>query len=191
VVSDHVRISLDRPARYTTFVLKEPPRLVVDFHETVVATSEREWEGYGVAVSRVRCGQFTSGPDPVARVVLDLDGEAFYSTEWDGGDMTVLLEPAGAASLRDAIRPVAPAEMPFPRTRNFDGRLLDAEGRPMNGTYLLRFSLKGWNESLYVRARNGRFSVLLGAVRPLPDTLFTLPVSAAAPAGMGWRVVSR
>ncbi|TBR21715.1 hypothetical protein EPO15_09570 [bacterium] len=75
----------------------------------------------------------------------------------------------------------------------FSGTLRDASGRPLDGSYLLRFSVAGeaWSESRYVKAEGGRFSALLGSRTPLPDSALrgTARVLADPPAGTGWSVL--
>lgn len=72
----------------------------------------------------------------------------------------------------------------------YSGLLSDASGRPLEGSFLLRFSVlagpkDSWTESRYVRSQGGRFTALLGGKRPVPAGA---RVVAEAPAGTGWTV---
>lgn len=212
VYANGVRLSLDRAPRYTAFLLKEPDRLVLDFHDTLHAVPSRELEGEGLVLERVRSSQMEPYPEPATRVVLDLSGPVRYWAAWDGTRMSVRLEAAG---LRDAAGPLhhpaalgamsaglktpLPAAGAFPKritpaSRQFKGRLTDSSGSPLNGTFLLRFfCLDGsgrstWEESLYVKVRKGLFRAALGRLSPLPAG--DLGISASPPPGTGWRVLS-
>lgn len=78
-----------------------------------------------------------------------------------------------------------------------EGRLLGADGQPLSGAYLVKFSLvdeadgRGvWSESLYVAAKRGRFRSELGRERPLPpaEKVELLGLRAEAPPGTGWKI---
>ena len=84
-------------------------------------------------------------------------------------------------------------------TLRLEGRLLDADGGPMDGTYLLDFRVivapqKGsemWRESQYVAVKGGSFAAELGLAAPLPDALLgeVYRVEAHVPAGLPWKPV--
>jgi len=84
-------------------------------------------------------------------------------------------------------------------TLHLDGRLLDAGGGPMDGTYLLDFRVfvapqegsEIWRESQYVLVKEGFFAVELGLASPLPERLLgeVYRVEAHAPAGLPWKPV--
>lgn len=79
----------------------------------------------------------------------------------------------------------------------FEGRVLDAGDRPMNGTCLLEFRIwdassggnEIWSEARYVAVREGSFATDLGRLRPLPDKILSTVhrVAVQAPAGTGWK----
>lgn len=69
-----------------------------------------------------------------------------------------------------------------PTMISYQGKLTDAAGNPLNGTYDLSFAI--YNDAtagslLWTEAQNdvpvsqGLFNVLLGSVNPLPDSAFT------------------
>ena len=74
-----IRIRADQPvARYKTFVLSNPPRLVVDIRGALMAESmSRKAAGQG-PIKRIRASQYLLEPKPVVRVVLDLTSTLPY-----------------------------------------------------------------------------------------------------------------
>ena len=95
------------------------------------------------------------------------------------------------AALLAAAMPAAAAQQ-WVRVR---GRLLDARGRPEEGSCLLSFRLAGvkpaesWTDSIYVQVLAGEFEAVLGKDRPISETLLAggYVASAQAPAGTGWQ----
>ncbi|HAH05091.1 MAG TPA: hypothetical protein DCM05_00975 [Elusimicrobia bacterium] len=81
----------------------------------------------------------------------------------------------------------------------FEGRLNDAQGRPMSGNYLLVFkvfdALSGgfeiWRETQYVPVQRGAFATELGRMAPLPEKVLTdvHRVAVEAPFGLPWKPV--
>ncbi len=79
----------------------------------------------------------------------------------------------------------------------FEGRVLDAGDRPLNGTCLLEFRIwdassggnEIWSEARYVAVREGSFATDLGRLRPLPERILNTVhrVAVHAPAGTGWK----
>jgi hypothetical protein len=69
----------------------------------------------------------------------------------------------------------------IPQLINFQGRITDKIGKPLTGTYSIRFSLwdsatggnELWNETQYVNVNNGIFAVLLGSVNPITPDKFS------------------
>ncbi len=69
-----------------------------------------------------------------------------------------------------------------PQLIGYQGRLTDADGNPLTGTYNMQFCLydmdvggtpvDGWCEDQTVSVTDGVFSVLLGSVTPIPETVF-------------------
>lgn len=177
VAAGGVRLVLDRPTAHRAFLLKKPRRLVVDLQDTRIGTGLREWAGYGLRVNGVRAGQYSPDPEPVTRVVVELADGASHLVEREAGGLFIRLEPGGKP-LRDALSSEAAAG------RLFTGELADGEGRPMNGTFLLRFAWKSWSESVYVGVREGRYSVRLDRARVLPASA---AVKVKSPFGTDWR----
>lgn len=81
---------------------------------------------------------------------------------------------------------------------SYAGALHDASGRPLAGSYLLRFIVVGegagakepWTEQRYVKSEGGRFSAVLGSRKPLPDAALSggYRILVEAPPGTGWVV---
>ncbi|MBZ0114295.1 MAG: type IV pilus secretin PilQ [Thermoanaerobaculia bacterium] len=107
-----VEIVGDGEFLYSSFILENPPRFVVDLHD-VVNTS-----GLGVlpaglpSLDAVRVAQFQSSPSPVSRVVLDLPVAAKPTIRSEGGRLVVRWngEPGAAPTLAPAepIRATTP-----------------------------------------------------------------------------------
>jgi len=85
-----VRIAGDGEFRYSTFVLDDPHRFVVDLLG-VINESPRSTVpvAAGDHVTRVRVAQFKTRPDPVARVVFDLAERAVPQIERGRDDLLV------------------------------------------------------------------------------------------------------
>jgi len=75
-------------------------------------------------------------------------------------------------------------EAAIPATMNYQGRLTQSDGSPVNGTVSVVFRLYDvvsggtalWQESQSVSVSNGNFSVELGTVTPLTPAVFVNPV---------------
>lgn len=97
-----------------------------------------------------------------------------------------------AAVLASALAPASAAQL------RYGGSISDADGRPLEGSYLLRFTLQpdgaaakdAWTEQRYVKAEGGRFAAVLGTRRAIPDSALrgAYRLSVEAPAGTGWTV---
>ena len=74
-----IQIQADQPvASYNTFVLSNPPRLVIDITGALMAESmSRKAAGQGPII-RIRASQYRWKPEPVVRVVLDLTSTLPY-----------------------------------------------------------------------------------------------------------------
>lgn len=184
---ERVDLSVSGDFEPVFFLLPEPPRLVVDLPGVESTAFPAARPAAGGTVLGVRA----AGRGGSSRVVLDLSRAASYSVRSEAGTFSILFEP-GAGT------PHAPAAS---RTREHKGWLVDGAGRPLTGAFLVRFSLPDegslegarWEESLYVDAKGGRFAALLGRSNPLPaDALAPgVPLDAAAPPGVAYRVVPR
>ncbi|MBI3548976.1 MAG: type IV pilus secretin PilQ [Elusimicrobia bacterium] len=96
VAPDQVKLHLDAPARYNAFVTANPPRLVLELINTHVSLATKSLTGKGKILKRVRSGQFSSDPNPVARVVMDLNESSEYQVSLNGNDITVSLSATAA-----------------------------------------------------------------------------------------------
>ena len=89
-------------------------------------------------------------------------------------NMVVLIRGNAAASRLAATN--------VPQLMSYQGRLTDADGNPLTGTYNMQFCLydtdvggtpvDGWCENQTVSVTDGVFSVLLGSITPMPETVF-------------------
>lgn len=182
--SERVDLTIAGPFEPAIFLLPSPPRLVVDLRgvEASVFPAARPSPGGTVLGARA------AGRGGSSRVVLDLAWTVPYSVRTADGTLSILFEPAQA-------------EATPTRTRDYKGWVVDGSGRPLDGVFLVRFSVPDdgvldaarWEESVYVDARGGRFTAVLGRGRALPAGALpaSSPLDAAAPAGVAYRVVPR
>jgi type IV pilus assembly protein PilQ len=99
-VDGGVQVSLagDGAFRYRTLTLENPDRVVLDLEGVRNDLGNQHLQVSEGAVAQVRIAQFRSDPDPVARVVLDLDApEPFRVVETEAGLDVVVGERAVAA----------------------------------------------------------------------------------------------
>jgi type IV pilus assembly protein PilQ len=104
-----VEIAADGAIDYKAFRLDNPARLVID----VTGVNNRVKSAVdvnGTVVKRVRAGQFKGGPEPVARVVLDLNEKAEYTITPSGEQLLVTFGGAPVLSPAPVIpEPTKPA----------------------------------------------------------------------------------
>jgi type IV pilus secretin PilQ/predicted competence protein len=116
-----VKAALTGPAITQVFALENPPRLVVDLFDTVLAAKSDVWpvEDARSTVQRVRVAQFqTSGPRPITRMVFDLKEPGLYAMESrsDGLVVSFYAQAAAAAALVQPAPPAVPAPLPGPKS---------------------------------------------------------------------------
>lgn len=184
---ERVDLSVSGDFEPVLFVLTGPPRLVVDLPGVESTAFPAARPAAGGTVRGVRA----AGRGGSSRVVMDLSRAAPYSVRSDEGTLSVLFEADAPAASEPASA----------RTREHKGWVVDGAGRPLTGAFLVRFSLSDegsldgsrWEESLYVDAKGGRFAALLGRSNPLPAGALApaVPLDAAAPPGVSYRVVPR
>jgi type IV pilus secretin PilQ/predicted competence protein len=101
------------------FALENPPRLVVDLFDTLLASKSDVWpiDDPRSTVQRVRVAQFqTAGPRPITRMVFDLKEPGLYALDSrsDGLVVSFFAGAAAAAPLVQPAPPAAPAPLPAP-----------------------------------------------------------------------------
>jgi type IV pilus assembly protein PilQ len=113
-----IRINGDGEFPYTTFVLSEPRRFVIDLDGVINRASRSSQAVEGSVVERIRVAQFKPAPRPVSRVVFDLRGDSLPTIERTGGALVVSFPSAGgqapAVSAAAADRQPPPAAAPAP-----------------------------------------------------------------------------
>lgn len=119
-----VRIAGDGEFPYTTFVLTEPRRFVLDLGGVINRSSRPAVQVEGSVVERIRVAQFKPAPKPVARVVFDLKGDSLPTIERTSAGLVVSFPsasgaaapavPAAAAMSAPAHSAPAPAPAPAP-----------------------------------------------------------------------------
>lgn len=90
-----------------TFALDNPPRVVIDFRGVVNRVSRRVHPVNAGGVRRVRVAQFATAPEPIVRVVVDLDEAmpATFESRPDGGLLRIGEAQATAAEALPAAEP--------------------------------------------------------------------------------------
>lgn len=87
----------DGAIAYKSFVLQNPPRLVLDLTGIRNEVRRTSLPVSSAVVSRVRVSQFKPMPDPVTRVVLDLSSNSRYDIATDGDQLRVSFGSVAAA----------------------------------------------------------------------------------------------
>jgi type IV pilus assembly protein PilQ len=112
-----IRIRGNGEFEYSSFVLENPDRFVLDLKGVVNHSSRSAVEVGAGAVDRVRLAQFRSEPDPVSRVVIDLRSRAvptiarsergllleFGAITATGAELAALAPPSAASAERAAM----------------------------------------------------------------------------------------
>jgi len=104
-----VTLSGSGPLSYTTLELANPQRLVIDLKGTVSRLDRSQVAVDQGGVQRVRAGQFRLSPEPVSRVVVDLDGPVPYRIEPSPDGLSIAFGQADAAPQTETAQTVAPA----------------------------------------------------------------------------------
>jgi type IV pilus assembly protein PilQ len=105
------------PLAYTTLDLENPQRLVIDLKGTVSRLDHNQLSVAQGGVQRVRAGQFRRSPDPVCRVVFDLDGPVPYKIESSDEGLKISFMAEGIPSpteIASSEAPALPAAAPPP-----------------------------------------------------------------------------
>jgi len=104
-----VRIAGDGEFPYSTFVLSEPRRFVIDLDGVLNRASRSSQQVEGSVVERVRVAQFKPAPKPVSRVVFDLRGDTLPTIERTGDALVVSFPSASGAPAPAVPAAAAPA----------------------------------------------------------------------------------
>ncbi|MBP1769929.1 MAG: type and secretion system protein, partial [Candidatus Aminicenantes bacterium] len=122
-----IKAALDGAAVTQVFALENPPRLVVDLFDTLLASKSDVWpiDDPRSTVQRVRVAQFqTGGPRPITRMVFDLKEPGLYALDSRSDGLVVSFFPtatvgpvaaAPAAAIVQPTPPPAPAPVPVPK----------------------------------------------------------------------------
>lgn len=106
-----VKASLTGPAITQVFALENPPRLVVDMFDTLLAAKSDVWpiNDPRSTVQRVRVAQFQSdAPRPITRMVFDLKEPGLYALDSRSDGLVVSFFPSAAAPAA-VVQPAPPA----------------------------------------------------------------------------------
>src|SRR5438552_13248670 len=85
------KITASEDSKYTYFELKEPHRLVVDFHGIQNTISFKEKQIGAAGVERVRTSFFSDKTRKATRIVFDLSKDAPYRFIDDGGGIVRIM----------------------------------------------------------------------------------------------------
>jgi len=110
-----VLLAGDGPLAGQLFMLENPPRVVLDLPGVVSRVGQRVHAVEQAGVHRVRVAQFQVSPEPVARIVVDLEQEMPYHLETTarGAILRVGAEPPATAAEADTAGAPDPiAELP-------------------------------------------------------------------------------
>jgi type IV pilus assembly protein PilQ len=97
------------PMAYTTLELTNPQRLVIDLKSTVSRLERNQVSVDHGGVLRVRAGQFRRSPEPVSRVVVDLDGPLPYQIEAEGDNLRIAFGSSPGPASAEVASSTAPA----------------------------------------------------------------------------------
>ncbi len=94
VSSDSIRVELSRTPKYKAFVLKKPPRVVLDLFDTRLVGGSQSLPGRGDLLAAVHLAQYRSKPALISRIVLDLKALARPRVFEQEGFLKVSLAPS-------------------------------------------------------------------------------------------------
>jgi len=96
--SVEVQLAGDGDISYKTFRLVNPARVVIDLTGIRNTVAQKTLNVSDAVVKRVRVGQFKDAPDPITRVVLEVDEKATYRIDKDGSRLRVSFGGAAPVS---------------------------------------------------------------------------------------------
>ena len=111
--SMEVQLAADGELAYKTFKLANPARIVIDLNGVSDKLAKNVIPVAGGVVKKIRVSQFKASPDPVTRVVLDLDAPADYHIVKVGDRLQVSFGEAAKIAAVDAPQ-LAAAAAPEP-----------------------------------------------------------------------------
>jgi len=106
-----VRLTGDGEIAYNAFKLEKPSRIVLDLQGVKNATSKSSITVTDPHVKKIRISQFKSAPDPVTRVVLDLDSSLDFKVTNAADNLVVSFggpsapAPEQVAELKPEVKP--------------------------------------------------------------------------------------
>jgi len=134
--------------------------------------------GYDAYLDDVKIAVIDSDNDGLS----DSDEDAVWSTDPNNVDSDGDGVTDGTEALLEGINPADPSSFRrlVPRVINYQGRLKDSGGSPVNGTVDMTFGLYGtptggtalWTEAHSVDVSGGIFNVLLGGLEEIPKSVF-------------------
>jgi type IV pilus assembly protein PilQ len=95
---------------YDSFVLEDPPRLVVDLYGVTSRLETHHYQVGEAGVARIRAGQYRREPDLVSRVVFDLERTVPYQIDLEDSDLVVSFTDIATDTETAAAEPTASTE---------------------------------------------------------------------------------
>lgn len=108
-----VVLETDGWVEYETLVLENPDRLVLDLHGVVSRLDEHSFSVATEGVVRVRAGQYRTEPQPVSRIVFDLERAVPFEIEQGAGTVLVRFgsdAPVSGVAVAEAVPEVIEVE---------------------------------------------------------------------------------
>ncbi|MGA2091374.1 MAG: type IV pilus secretin PilQ [Endomicrobiales bacterium] len=99
VAANVITMQLSGETKYHAFTISNPPRIVVEFSNTVNACKKKEIVINGDHIKRVRCGQFKDSPSKISRVVVDLLQSSEYAMTSTANAVVLSLKTAAVSGV--------------------------------------------------------------------------------------------
>lgn len=135
-----VRLTGDGTFGFEAFLLENPPRWVVDLKGVKNAGAAKSQDVATSPVTKLRVSQFRAEPEPVTRVVLDLDRKAVPEVVSDEKGLSVVFRKEPVATVaskgtisitRSADRPAEPPAAAQPAAGSFESHESEDTSEPV------------------------------------------------------------
>jgi type IV pilus assembly protein PilQ len=104
-----VVLAVDGEVTFESLVLDEPDRLVLDLQGVVSRLDRYKFPVNRGGIARVRAAQHARGPQPVTRVVIDMEQPLSYAIDHRGSDLVVSFETGAVSTVTLPVAVDAPA----------------------------------------------------------------------------------
>ncbi|MBI5244495.1 MAG: AMIN domain-containing protein [Elusimicrobia bacterium] len=93
-----VALELSAAVKYQILMEPKASQLIVDLEQTRNRARPKVVDGDGGLIRQVRSAQYAPGPNWATRVVLDLNGRAGFTAQWEGSVLKVMLSGQGRSA---------------------------------------------------------------------------------------------